>query len=53
MDDADLGAVANVLDITLSSEDKPENVDSVERSSDIIVSKNKDEEENDELSRLQ
>lgn len=30
MDDADLGAVANV-DITLSSEDKPENVDSVER----------------------
>lgn len=31
MDDADLGAVANVLDITLSSEDKPENVDSVER----------------------
>lgn len=30
MDDADLGAVANV-DITLSSEDKSENVDSVER----------------------
>lgn len=30
MDDADLGAVANV-DITLSSEDKPEIVDSVER----------------------
>lgn len=49
MDDADLGAVANV-DITLSSEDKPENVDSVERSSDIIVSINNDEEENDELS---
>lgn len=30
MDDAELGAVANV-DITLSSQDKPENVDSVER----------------------
>lgn len=30
MDDAELGAVANV-DITLSSEDKLENVDSVER----------------------
>lgn len=30
MDDADLGAVATV-DITLSSEDNPENVDSVER----------------------
>lgn len=30
MDDADLGAFANA-DITLSSEDKSENVDSVER----------------------
>lgn len=30
MDDADLGAVATV-DITLSSGDNPENVDSVER----------------------
>lgn len=49
MDDADLGAVADV-DITLHSEDKSENVDSVERSSDIIVSKIKEEEENDELS---
>lgn len=30
MDDADLGAIATV-DITLSSEDNPENADSVER----------------------